>query len=200
MAGLPLQLVVGLGNPGPEHAATRHNAGFWFVDKLARRHEGWLKPEHRYNGDAGRVTIAGVTIWLLKPMSYMNRSGLSVRSFSDYLRVPGEQILVVHDDLDLPAGIARLKQGGGAGGHNGLKDLISHMGEEFWRLRIGIGHPGNRDEVIDYVLERPSAVDERLIQEAIELAVSEFPRLVTEGAEIMMNRLHARPPAQEASG
>ena len=200
MAGLPLQLVVGLGNPGSEHAATRHNAGFWFVDELARRHDGWLKPEHRYNGDAGRVTIAGVALWLLKPMTYMNRSGLSIRSFCDYLRVPSDQVLVVHDELDLPPGIVRLKQGGGAGGHNGLKDAISHMGEDFWRLRIGIGHPGRRDDVIDYVLEPPSVVDERLIREAIELAVSEFPRLVTEGSEIMMNRLHARPPAQEAPG
>jgi peptidyl-tRNA hydrolase, PTH1 family len=200
MAGLPLQLVVGLGNPGSEHATTRHNAGFWFVDELARRHDGWLKPEHRYNGDAGRISIAGVELWLLKPMSYMNRSGLSIRSICDYLRLPIAQVLVVHDELDLPPGIARLKQGGGAGGHNGLKDVISHMGEEFWRLRIGIGHPGNRDDVIDYVLERPSAVDERLIREAIELAVAEFPRLVTEGAEIMMNRLHAKPPAQDAPG
>ena len=200
MAGLPLQLVVGLGNPGSEHAATRHNAGFWFVDELARRHDGWLKPERRYNGDAGRVTIAGIGLWLLKPMAYMNRSGLSIRSLCDYLQVPSEQVLVVHDELDLPPGIARLKQGGGAGGHNGLKDAISHMGEDFWRLRIGIGHPGSRDDVIDYVLQRPSAVDERLIREAIELAVSEFPRLVTEGAELMMNRLHAKPPAQEAPG
>jgi PTH1 family peptidyl-tRNA hydrolase len=200
MAGLPLQLVVGLGNPGPEHAATRHNAGFWFIDELARRHDGWLKPEHRYQGDAGRVTIAGVALWLLKPMAYMNRSGLSIRSFCDYLQVPGEQVLVVHDDLDLAPGIARLKQGGGAGGHNGLKDVISHVGENFWRLRIGIGHPGSRNDVIDYVLERPSAVDERLVCEAIELAVAEFPRLVTGGAESMMNRLHAKPPAQEAPG
>jgi len=200
MAGLPLQLVVGLGNPGPEHAATRHNAGFWFIDELARRHDGSLKPEHRYHGDAGRVTIAGAALWLLKPMAYMNRSGLSIRSFCNYLQVPSEKVLVVHDELDLPPGIARLKQGGGAGGHNGLKDVIGHMGEDFWRLRIGIGHPGSRDDVIDYVLERPSAVDERLIREAIELAVAEFPRLVAEGAELMMNRLHARPPAQEAPG
>ena len=195
MAGLPLQLVVGLGNPGPEHEDTRHNAGFWFVDELARRHDGRLKPERRHNADAGRVTIAGVALWLLKPMGYMNRSGLSVRSFCDYLQLPVEQVLVVHDELDLPAGVARLKSGGGAGGHNGLKDVIAHLGDGFWRLRIGIGHPGNRDEVIDYVLQRPSAVDGRLMREAIELAVAEFPRLLTEGAEKMMNRLHTKPPA-----
>ena len=195
MAGLPLQLVVGLGNPGPEHEDTRHNAGFWFVDELARRHDGRLKPERRYNADAGRVTIAGVALWLLKPMGYMNRSGLSVRSFCDYLQLPADQVLVVHDELDLPAGVARLKSGGGAGGHNGLKDVIAHFGDDFWRLRIGIGHPGNRDEVIDYVLQRPSAVDGRLMREAIELAVAEFPRLLTEGADKMMNRLHTKQSA-----
>jgi PTH1 family peptidyl-tRNA hydrolase len=195
VAGLPLQLVVGLGNPGPEHEDTRHNAGFWFVDELARRHDGHLKPERRYNADAGRVTIAGVALWLLKPMGYMNRSGLSVRSFCNYLQLPAEQVLVVHDELDLPAGVVRLKSGGGAGGHNGLKDVIAHFGDGFWRLRIGIGHPGSRDEVIDYVLQRPSAVDGRLMREAIELAVAEFPRLLAEGAEKMMNRLHTKQTA-----
>lgn len=194
MSGLPLQLVVGLGNPGPEHAATRHNAGFWFVDELAARHETRLKPERRYGADAGRATIAGVPLWLLKPMGYMNRSGQSVRAFCDYLQVPPDQTLVVHDELDLPAGVARLKFGGGAGGHNGLKDVIAHLGEDFWRLRVGIGHPGHRDEVISWVLERPTPVEDRLMREAIELAVAEFPRLLTEGAEKMMNRLHSKPP------
>ncbi len=198
MSGLTLQLVVGLGNPGPEHAATRHNAGFWFVDELAGRHDARLKPERRYGADAGRVTIAGVPLWLFKPMGYMNRSGQSVRAFCDYLELPPAQVLVVHDELDLPPGVARLKSGGGAGGHNGLKDVIAHLGEEFWRLRIGIGHPGHRDEVIDYVLERPSAVEERLMREAIELAVAEFPRLLTEGAEKMMNRLHTKPAGPDA--
>jgi PTH1 family peptidyl-tRNA hydrolase len=131
-------------------------------------------------------------------MGYMNRSGQSVRAFCDYLQVPSSQVLVVHDELDLPTGVARLKSGGGAGGHNGLRDVIAHLGEDFWRLRIGIGHPGHRDEVIDYVLERPGAVEERLMREAIELAVAEFPRLLTEGAEKMMNRLHTKPP--EADG
>ncbi|HEU0223875.1 MAG TPA: aminoacyl-tRNA hydrolase [Steroidobacteraceae bacterium] len=197
MSGLPLQLVVGLGNPGPEHAPTRHNAGFWFVDELAARHEARLKPERRYGADAGRAAVAGVPLWLLKPMGYMNRSGQSVRAFCDYLQVPPDQVLVVHDELDLPAGVARLKFGGGAGGHNGLKDVIAHLGEDFWRLRVGIGHPGHRDEVISWVLERPTQVEERLMREAIELAVAEFPRLVTEGAEKMMNRLHSKPPAAD---
>ncbi|HUG03628.1 MAG TPA: aminoacyl-tRNA hydrolase [Steroidobacteraceae bacterium] len=194
MAGLSLQLVVGLGNPGAEHEDTRHNAGFWLVDELARRHDLRLKPERRYNAEAGRGEIAGRPLWLLKPMGYMNRSGQSVRAFCDYLQLPSDQVLVVHDELDLPPGVARLKRGGGAGGHNGMKDVIAHLGEDFWRLRIGIGHPGHRELVIGYVLERPSAVERRLMREAIELAVAEFPRLLTEGAEKMMNRLHTSPP------
>jgi PTH1 family peptidyl-tRNA hydrolase len=198
LAGLPLQLVVGLGNPGAEHEDTRHNAGFWFVDELARRHELRLKPERRYNAEAGRGEIAGLPLWFLKPMGYMNRSGQSVRAFCDYLQLPSDQVLVVHDELDLPPGVARLKRGGGAGGHNGMKDVIAHLGEDFWRLRIGIGHPGHRELVIGYVLERPSAVEERLMREAIELAVAEFPRLLAEGAEKMMNRLHTSPPEASA--
>ena len=198
MAGLPLKLVVGLGNPGAEHEGTRHNAGFWFVDELARRHEIRLRQERRYNADAGKGEIAGVPLWFLKPMGYMNRSGQPVRAFCDYLQIPPAEVLVVHDELDLPAGVARLKRGGGAGGHNGMKDLIAHVGEDFWRLRLGIGHPGHRDLVIGYVLERPSAVEERLIKESIELAVAEFPRLLTDGAEKMMNRLHTAPPTAEA--
>ena len=198
MAGLSLQLVVGLGNPGVEHEDTRHNAGFWFIDELASRHDGRLKPERRYNADVGRVTIADAPLWLMKPMGYMNRSGQSVRAFSEYFQIPSGEVLVVHDDLDLPAGVARLKKGGGAGGHNGVKDVIAHLGEDFWRIRVGIGHPGHRDEVIDHVLERASAVEERLMREAIELAIAEFPRLITEGAEKMMNRLHTAPPAGDA--
>jgi PTH1 family peptidyl-tRNA hydrolase len=198
LAGLPLQLVVGLGNPGAEHEDTRHNAGFWFVDELARRHDLRLKPERRYNAEAGRGEIAGLPLWFLKPMGYMNRSGQSVRAFCDYLQLPPDQVLVVHDELDLPPGVARLKRGGSAGGHNGMKDVIAHLGEDFWRLRIGIGHPGHREQVIGYVLERPGAVEERLMREAIELAVAEFPRLLTEGAEKMMNRLHTSPPEASA--
>jgi PTH1 family peptidyl-tRNA hydrolase len=194
MAGLTLRLVVGLGNPGSEYAATRHNAGFWFVDELARRHGLRLKPERRYQGDAARATIEGQDLWFLKPMTYMNGSGLAIRSLCDYLHIPSSEVLVAHDELDLPAGTVRLKLGGGAGGHNGLKDTITHMGDGFWRLRFGIGHPGNRDEVIDYVLRRPSPEDEGLILDSVQLAADHFPRLLTEGAEKVMNRLHTKPP------
>jgi PTH1 family peptidyl-tRNA hydrolase len=194
MTALPLKVVVGLGNPGAEHEATRHNAGFWFVDELARRHGGRFKPERRYGGDACRLQVDGQDLWLLKPMTYMNRSGLAIRSLCDYLDVPSAELLVAHDELDLPPGVVRLKRGGGAGGHNGLKDSISHLGADFWRLRLGIGHPGNRDEVIDYVLRRPSAADEQAILDAIRLAADEFPRLFTDGAEKVMNRLHGATP------
>jgi len=193
MPGLPIRLVVGLGNPGPEYAATRHNAGFWFVDELARRHDGRLKPERRYGGDAGRITVAGRDVWLLKPMSYMNRSGTPIRALCDYLQIPASEVLVAHDELDLPPGTVRLKRGGGAGGHNGLKDTITHLGEDFWRLRFGIGRPDHRDEVIGYVLRRAGAVDEEQVLAAIEAAADEFPHLLAEGAGRVMNRLHSRP-------
>lgn len=199
MTGLALRLVVGLGNPGPDYAGTRHNAGFWFADELARRHGGRLRPERRYGGDAGRVSVAGADLWLLKPMNYMNRSGSSIRSLCDYLQIPPEEVLVAHDELDLPPGVARLKHGGGSGGHNGLKDAISHVGEDFWRLRIGIGRPEDRDEVIGYVLRRAGDEDQRRIEQAIALAADEFPRLVTEGAEKVMNRLHGKPPPAGAA-
>jgi len=192
MPGLPIRLVAGLGNPGPEYAATRHNAGFWLVDELARRHDGRLKPERRYGGDACRISVGGSELWLLKPMSYMNRSGSPIRALCDYLQIPANEVLVAHDDLDLPPGDVRLKRGGGAGGHNGLKDTITHLGEDFWRLRFGIGRPAHRDEVIGYVLKRPSAADEEQILATVNLAADELPRLLAEGAGKVMNRMHSR--------
>ena len=127
MAGLALQLVVGLGNPGVEHEDTRHNAGFWFVDELAARHQARLKPERRFNAEAGRATIAGVPLWLLKPMGFMNRSGQSVRAFCEYFQIPSEQVLVVHDELDLPAGTARLKRAGGAEAARQFNEVIAPL-------------------------------------------------------------------------
>ena len=200
MPGLSIRLVVGLGNPGPEYASTRHNAGFWFVDELARRHDGRLKPERRHGGEAGRISVAGADIWLLKPMGYMNRSGSPIRSLCDYLQIPAQEVLVAHDELDLPPGTVRLKYGGGAGGHNGLKDTIAHLGEDFWRLRVGIGRPVHRDEVIGYVLKRPSAGDEGQIVEAIHLAADVFPGLLTDGAGKVMTSLHARRAPAETPG
>lgn len=195
MAGLALRLIVGLGNPGPEHAGTRHNAGYWLVDRLAGRHRGSLRPHSRYHGEVGRIDLGGHEVWLLKPSTYMNRSGIAVRAVTDYLRIAPGEVLVAHDELDLPVGAVRLKLGGGAGGHNGLKDTITHIGDAFWRLRLGIGHPGNRAEVIDYVLRRAPAAEETLLRGAIDAAADAVPRLLADGAEKIMNTLHRREPA-----
>jgi PTH1 family peptidyl-tRNA hydrolase len=195
MAGLSLKLIVGLGNPGPEHAETRHNAGFWCVDRLASKFGGSLRAHARYHGDVGRVTLAGNEVWLLKPTTYMNRSGQAVRALSDYLRIPPGETLVVHDELDLPVGATRLKQGGGSGGHNGLKDIIAHVGDGFWRLRLGIGHPATRGDVIDYVLRRAPSAEQALLDEAIDVSVDAIARVLEDGAEKVMNGLHRRVPA-----
>src|SRR5215470_11511038 len=178
MAGEPLKLIVGLGNPGTEYARTRHNAGFHFVEELARRHGAMFRSEPRHHAEMARARIAGADLWLLKPMSYMNHSGDPVRSVAGFYKVPVESVLVAYDELDFPAGAVRLKEGGGAGGHNGMRDLIAQLGDPFWRLRIGIGHPGNRDAVHDYVLGRPPAEDARLIEEAIAAAVDVIPVLL----------------------
>ena len=192
MAGLPLRIIVGLGNPGPEHQVTRHNVGFWFVDLLARRHGGEFRDYRKYSGETARVTIEGQEVILLKPTTYMNRSGLSIRQISDFYKIVPDDILVAHDELDLPAGSVRLKNGGGHGGHNGLRDTIAHVGENFWRLRLGIGHPGNKAEVIDYVLTRAPRVEEDLILEAVNTAADSVPLILEQGAERAMTKLHSR--------
>ena len=190
MSGTELKIVVGLGNPGPEHLMTRHNAGFWFVDALADKFGGRFRSHARYHGDIARIEIADNEITLLKPMTYMNRSGLAVRALSDYLKVPPEQILVAHDELDLPVGQTRFKFGGGPGGHNGLRDTITHMGPDFWRLRIGIGHPGDKSEVIDYVLRRAPKEEEEKLLAAVGNAVEALQMFVEKGPERAMNWLH----------
>jgi peptidyl-tRNA hydrolase, PTH1 family len=192
MAGEPLKLIVGLGNPGTEYARTRHNAGFQFVDELARRHGAMFRSEPRHRAELARARIADAQLWLLKPMSYMNHSGDPVRSVASFYKVPLEAILVAYDELDFPAGIVRLKLGGGAAGHNGMRDVIAQMGDGFWRLRIGIGHPGDRTQVLDYVLGRPCAADAMLIQEALHAGADILPVMLTEGAQVAMNRLHSR--------
>ena len=192
MAGLPLRLIVGLGNPGPEHQATRHNAGFWFVDLLAQRHGGEFRDYRKYSGEVARIGIGEEEIVLLKPTTYMNRSGLSIRQVRDFYKIPVDDILVAHDELDLPVGSVRLKHGGGHGGHNGLRDTIAHIGETFWRLRLGIGHPGSKTDVIDYVLTRAPRSEEDLIMEAVNLAADCIPLLLEQGAEHAMTKLHSR--------
>jgi PTH1 family peptidyl-tRNA hydrolase len=192
MSGLALRVIVGLGNPGPEHLVTRHNAGFWFVDLLARRHGGEFRDYRKFSGETARITLSEREIILLKPTTYMNRSGLAVRQLSDFYKIAPEEILVAHDELDLPVGSVRLKQGGGHGGHNGLRDTIAHLGETFWRLRLGIGHPGNKAEVIDYVLTRAPRAEEDLILETVSTAADVMPLLLEQGAERAMTRLHSR--------
>src|SRR5215813_13667460 len=187
MAGEPLKLIVGLGNPGTEYARTRHNAGFQFLDELARRHGAVFRSEPRHRAELARARIGESELWLLKPMNYMNRSGDPVRSVASFYKVPVGAILIAYDDLDFPAGVVRLKQGGGAAGHNGMRDVIAQMGDGFWRLRIGIGHPGDRAQVLDYVVGRPSAMDTQLMRDAIVAAADAVPVMLRDGAQIAMN-------------
>jgi peptidyl-tRNA hydrolase, PTH1 family len=192
MAGEALKLLVGLGNPGTEYARTRHNAGFQFADELAARYGASFRSEPRHRGELARVRIAEADLWLLKPMNYMNHSGDAVQSVASFYKVPVEAILVAYDELDFPTGVVRLKQGGGAAGHNGLRDVIAQMGDGFWRLRIGIGHPGDRAQVLDYVLGRPPAAEAELLRAGVVAAADTVPVLLGEGAQIAMNRLHSR--------
>jgi len=193
MAGTPLKLVVGLGNPGARYARTRHNAGFWLIDELARRFgAGALRLETRHQAELARARIGTSELWLAKPMTFMNASGGPVASLAHFYRVPPEEILVAYDELDFPPGKVRLKQGGGAAGHNGVRDIIAHLGESFWRLRIGIGRPAVKGEGIDRVLSRPSAEEERLIEETIAAGADAIVVMLDEGAQFAMQRLHSR--------
>ena len=187
-----LTLIAGLGNPEDRYERTLHNAGFWFVDELARRHSGQFKYEKRFDADICKVSIAGSDVWLAKPQSYMNLSGGPVRALLDYYRLPVEQLLVAHDEIDLPPGTVRLKQGGGHGGHNGLRDVIQHCGREFMRLRLGVGHPGHKDQVTSYVLKRASGDVEAAINRNIDDAVDVIPLLIDEGLNAAMKKLHTQ--------
>ena len=187
-----IQLVVGLGNPGADYVMTRHNAGWWFVDMLARAHGGSFSHERKFSGDVCRISIGGHDVRLLKPTTFMNRSGQAVKTLSSYLKVPTEGILVAHDDLDLPFGTVRLKRGGGSGGHNGLKDIIAHLGEDFVRLRFGVAHPQGAKDVIDYVLQRASATEESAIMESMAAAAEAMPQLLDGHFDKVMQTLHSR--------
>jgi PTH1 family peptidyl-tRNA hydrolase len=197
MAGTPLSLIVGLGNPGAEHQKTCHNAGFWFVDALADRAGAVFRSDSKFHGVAANCALAGRSVWLLKPMTYMNRSGLAVSAFVNYFKIDVAELLVVYDELDLPPGTARLKFGGGHAGHNGMRDVITHVGDEFWRLRLGIGHPGDKNQVIDHVLDRPRPEEERAIRTAIGEGLDILPVLIEHGGERAMNQLHRRTPLAE---
>lgn len=164
--------IIGLGNPGPEYAQTRHNAGFWFADLLAARHHGNFRKEAKFFGDLARVRIAGADVLLLKPMTFMNRSGQAVAALANFYKLPPEQLLVAHDELDLPAGSTRLKLGGGHGGHNGLRDIHKSQGDGYRRLRVGIGHPGDKALVLNYVLSRPQKAEEEAIMTGLDDAAN----------------------------
>ena len=195
----PPRLVVGLGNPGSEYAETRHNAGFWLVDALARQHGGQFRPEAKYHGETCRIVLDGQDLWLLKPMTYMNRSGLAVAALARFHRIPAPEILVIHDELDLPLGAVRLKKSGGPGGHNGLRDLIARLGRnDFLRLRLGIGHPGDSREVLDYVLRRAPAAERALLEQAVADALRELPLLAAGQWDRAVHALHSRRVAPAA--
>jgi len=187
-----IRLIAGLGNPGAEHLLDRHNAGFWFADALAQAHGAAFRAERRFSGELCRIDAGGNELLLFKPTAYMNRSGLPLRSLCDYRKIPPAEVLVAHDELDLPPGTVRLKRGGGHGGHNGLRDAIAHLGEDFLRLRFGIGHPGNRHEVVSYVLHRAAPEEEKLIAAAVGAAVEAIPLLLEDGEEKAKHRLHSR--------
>lgn len=200
--GTPIDLIVGLGNPGPGYEATRHNAGFWFVDLLANEHGGRFSREKKLQGETAEIAVAGRRIRLLKPMTYMNLSGQSVAAAVNYYKIPTEHVLVAYDELDLPPGRAQLRFDGGSAGHNGVTNVIEHVGPKFWRLRFGVGHPrelapGARREVIDHVLKRAGGSEEAALREKLEEAAGLMPVLLEHGAERAKNILHQRKAENE---
>lgn len=188
-----VDMIVGLGNPGNEYANTRHNAGFWFVDEVARKFGGNFKAEKKFQGDVARSTIKGQQAWLLKPDTFMNLSGQSVLALMQFYKIKLENVLVVHDDLDLPVGTLKLKQGGGHGGHNGLRDIISRCGGNgFQRIRLGIGHPGNKEKVTGHVLKKASMDDQIAIENVIDQAINVLDQIVHGETNKAMQTLHTK--------
>ncbi|NQZ20534.1 MAG: aminoacyl-tRNA hydrolase [Colwellia sp.] len=190
---MTIQIVVGLGNPGPEYTKTRHNAGVWFVEELASRYNISLRPEKKYFGLYGKGLIGNEVIHLLIPTTFMNRSGQSVAPLANFFRIPVENILVAHDELDMEPGVCKIKKGGGHGGHNGLRDIISCLAnnKEFYRLRIGIGHPGHRDRVTGHVLGKAPAIDQDKITQAIDEASRCIDIWKKDDLKKAQNRLHS---------
>ncbi len=187
----PIQLIVGLGNPGDEYINTRHNAGVWFIEAIANHANAELRFEKKFQGLIATFEVDNHVCRLLFPSTFMNKSGISIRKFADFYAIPPQAILVAHDDLDLATGVARIKFGGGHGGHNGLRDTIKHLNtNDFYRLRIGIGHPGDRSQVLDYVLHTPSRSDRKQIDTAIEDAYATLPLLLKGDMPRAMQQLH----------
>ena len=194
-----IQLMVGLGNPGPEYEATRHNAGFWFIDAVASRLGTVLRPERGYFGCVARASTPSGPVWLLEPMTFMNLSGKSVAAVARFFKIPTDRILVAHDELDVLPGHAKLKFGGSHAGHNGLRDIQAQLGTpDFWRLRLGIGHPGVKSEVVDYVLRRPPLSEREGIDKAIDQSLGALDMLLSGEMEQAMRKIHTGPPRPKA--
>ena len=188
----PIRIIAGLGNPEDRYERTLHNAGFWFVDALARKYGGSFKHEKKFDADSCRVKMHGEDVWLVKPQSSMNNSGQPIRGLLDYYRLSVAELLVAHDEIDLPPGTVRLKEGGGHGGHNGLRDILRHCGADFLRLRLGVGHPGDKDQVTNYVLKRASSDVEAAIERNIDDAMLVMPELVDGDINAAMKKLHTK--------
>jgi len=193
-----IRLLVGLGNPGTEYEDTRHNAGFWWIDGLARGLKVSLAPDKAYHGLVARVNGApGASgpIWLLEPMTYMNLSGKSVAALARFFKIAPEEILAIHDELDLPVGEMKFKKGGGNGGHNGLKDMQAQLGSgDFWRLRLGIGHPGHKAEVANYVLRKPPLAERQAVEDCIQKSYAAVEHLLRGEMDKAQHKIHAKPP------
>ena len=188
----PIKLFVGLGNPGGQYEATRHNAGFWWIDLVAASNNSPLKLDSKFLGLVGKLSNSNDT-WLLKPNTFMNASGKAVAALANYYKILPEQILVIHDELDLPAGTVKLKKAGGHGGHNGLKDIAAALGTpDFWRLRLGIGHPGDRNEVVNFVLKAPTKDEQSALDGAIDKSLTILPQLLSGDFEQAMLKLHSK--------
>jgi PTH1 family peptidyl-tRNA hydrolase len=191
----PLKLIVGLGNPGRDYEDTRHNAGFWFVDRLAREYGVSLRLDKAYQALTAKIVVQGQTVWLMQPQTYMNRSGVSVAGLATFYKIAPAEILVAHDELDFPPGVIKLKYGGSHAGHNGLKDIAARLGSlDFWRLRVGIGHPRSlnlQQEVVDFVLHRASREQQALIDQALDKALLVQDKLLRGEFEQAMMSLHA---------
>ena len=196
----PLKLIVGLGNPGPKYQTTRHNAGFWFVDRLADSEHCDFARQAKFHGEVARLRSGKADCWLLKPDTFMNHSGRAVTAMLDYYGIEAAQMMIVHDEIDLEPGVVRLKQGGGHGGHNGLRDIIAATGKkDFIRLRIGVGHPGHKDDVIDYVLRRAGSSEKKAIEAGIEESLSVMPFLFNGELQKAMTALHSSHKPQATS-
>ena len=189
-----ISLIVGLGNPGRDYEETRHNAGFWCVERIAAMHGGRFHPEPKFFGELCRVCIHGQDLRLLKPTTFMNHSGRSLGAVARYFNIPPAHILLAYDELDLPPGQVRLKFGGGHAGHNGMRDSIRALGSrDFWRLRLGIGHPGQKEQVVGYVLSRPSRADREAIEHSYDQSLAVLNEIVTGRMQRAMNHLHRKP-------